>query len=56
MRNDKKKTHSIGYNSKKERITERENYNKPSADYKQPNCPKHKSDAIKDAFEHFRMI
>ena len=30
-------------------ITERENY-------KQPKCPKHKADAIKDAFEHFRMI
>lgn len=37
-------------------ITERENYNKPSDDYKQPNCPKHKVDAIKDAFEYFRMI
>ena len=37
-------------------ITERENYNKPSDDYKQPKCPKHKADAIKDAFEHFRMI
>ena len=37
-------------------ITERENYNKPSEDYKQPNCPKYKTDAIKEAFEHFRMI
>ncbi len=37
-------------------ITERENYNKPSDDYKQPKCPKHKADATKDAFEHFRMI
>ena len=37
-------------------IVERENYNKPSDDYKQPNCPKVKADAIKDAFEHFRMI
>ena len=37
-------------------IIERENYNKPSDDYKQPNCPKHKVDAIKDAFEHFMMI
>jgi ribosomal protein L23 len=37
-------------------IIERENFNKPSNNYKQPNCPKHKADAIKDAFEHFRMI
>lgn len=37
-------------------IIERENYNKPSDDYKQPNCPKHKVDAIIDAFGHFRMI
>ena len=37
-------------------ITESENYNKPSNDYKQPKCPKHKSDAIKDAFRHFGMI
>ena len=37
-------------------IIERENYNKPSDDYKQPNCPKHKADAIKEALEHFRMI
>ena len=56
MRNHKKKTYCIGYNSKKERITERENYNKSSDDYKQPNCFEHKADAIKDVFEHFRMI
>ena len=37
-------------------IIERENYNKTSDDYKQPNCPKHKFDAIKDAFRHFKMI
>ncbi len=37
-------------------IIERENYNKPSNDHKQPNCPKHKFDAIKDAFEHFGMV
>ena len=37
-------------------ITERENYNKPSEDYKQPKCPKHKADAIKDAFRHFGMM
>ena len=37
-------------------IIERKNYNKPSDDYKQPICPKHKADAIKDAFRHFRMI
>jgi 23S rRNA (uracil1939-C5)-methyltransferase len=37
-------------------IIERENYNKPSNEYNQPNCPKANSDAIKDAFEHFKMI
>ncbi|MBE7041914.1 MAG: 23S rRNA (uracil(1939)-C(5))-methyltransferase RlmD [Ruminococcaceae bacterium] len=37
-------------------IIERENYNKPSDDYKQPNCPKTKADAIKDAFKYFKMI
>ncbi len=37
-------------------IIERENYNKASGDYRQPNCPKHKVDAIKDAFERFSMI
>ena len=37
-------------------IIERENFNKPSNNYKQPNCPKHKADAIKEAFERFRMI
>ena len=37
-------------------IIERENYNKASGDYRQPNCPKHKADAIKDAFERFKMI
>lgn len=37
-------------------IVERENYNKPSDDYKQPNCPKTKADAIKDAFKYFKMI
>ena len=37
-------------------IIERENFNKPSDDYKQPNCPKHKADAIKEAFKYFKMI
>ena len=32
------------------------NCNKSSGDYKQPNCPKNKADAIKNAFEHFKMI
>ena len=37
-------------------IIERENYNKPSDNYKQPNCPMHKVAAIKEAFKHFKMI
>ena len=56
MRNNKKKTYCIGYYCEKERINKRKSYNKPSDDYKQPKCPKHKADAIKDAFEHFKMI
>ena len=37
-------------------IIERENFNKPSGKYRQPNCPKHKFDAIKEALGHFKMI
>ena len=38
-------------------IVERENYNLPkSPDSRQPNTPKEKEDAIKDAFKHFNMI
>jgi len=38
-------------------IHERKNYNKAkSADSRQPNCPKEKEEAIKDAFRHFKMI
>ena len=38
-------------------IIERENYNKPkSEDAKQPQCPKDKEKAIKDALEHFGMV
>lgn len=38
-------------------IIERENYNKPkSEDSRQPQCPKEKEDAIRDALEHFEMI
>ena len=37
-------------------IIERENFNKPSGKYRQPNCPKHKFDAIKEALVHFKMI
>ncbi|MBE7012351.1 MAG: 23S rRNA (uracil(1939)-C(5))-methyltransferase RlmD [Ruminococcaceae bacterium] len=37
-------------------IIERENYNKPSGKYRQPKCPEHKFNAIKEALEHFKMI
>ena len=38
-------------------IKERDNYNKPKMENsKQPNCPKEKEDAIKDAFRYFQMI
>ena len=37
-------------------IIERENFNKPSGKYRQPNCPKHKFNAIKEALGHFKMI
>lgn len=38
-------------------IIEMENYNKPkSEDEKQPQCPKDKEQAIKDALEHFGMV
>lgn len=38
-------------------IIERENYNKTkSEEFKQPQCPKEKEDAIKDALEYFGMI
>lgn len=38
-------------------IKERDNYNKPKMENsKQPNCPKKKEDAIKDAFRYFQMI
>ena len=38
-------------------IIERENYNKPkSENARQPQCPKEKEDAIKDALEYYGMI
>lgn len=38
-------------------IKERDNYNKPKMENsRQPNCPKEKEDAIKDAFRYFQMI
>ena len=38
-------------------IIERENYNKSkSEDSRQPQCPKDKEDAIREALEHFGMI
>lgn len=38
-------------------IIERENYNKPkSENARQPQCPKEKADAIKDALEYYGMI
>ena len=37
-------------------IIERDNFNKPSGKYRQPNCPKHKFNAIKEALGHFKMI
>jgi len=37
-------------------IIERENFNKPSGKYRQPKCPEHKFNAIKETLEHFKMI
>ena len=37
-------------------IIERENFNKPSAKYRQPECPEHKINAIKETLEHFKMV
>ena len=37
-------------------IIECENYNKPSGKYRQPKCPEHKFNAIKETLEHFKMI
>ena len=37
-------------------IIERENYNKPSGKYKQPNCPQSKRDIIIETFKYFEII
>ena len=37
-------------------IIERENFNKPSGKYRQPKCPEHKFNVIKETLEHFKMI
>lgn len=37
-------------------IIERENFNKPSGKYRQPKCPEHKFNAIKETLKHFKMI
>ena len=50
-------TLNIAQTKQKCGIKERDNYNKPKMENsKQPNCPKEKEDAIKDAFRYFQMI
>lgn len=50
-------TLNIAQTKQKCGIKERDNYNKPKMENsRQPNCPKEKEDAIKDAFRYFQMI
>lgn len=48
---------NIAQTKNKRGIIERENYNKAKTeDYRQPNCPPEKEQAILDAFQYFKMI
>ena len=47
---------NIAQVKQKHGIIERENYNKPSPDSKQPGCPEEKVKAIEDAMRYFQMI